>query len=190
MSDVGDQQDADGMTPLGALIAEAMERHNWSARRVEREGGPSAATVRRLISKDPDADRRPPQDANLELLANALRVPLSRLQQAAVATKGWGTDGPDAPQARLLADALAKLDPRSAQTLTDTFLLIAERLADVGERAARYDTMVARYDALSEQFAEQQERYERAKAEKAGQEALAQQETAPSVHRAHRGGRK
>lgn len=187
MSDVGLQQDAGGMTPLGALIFEAMTRHNWSARRVEREGGPSAATVRRLISKDPNADRRPPQDANLELLSTALRVPLSRLQQAAVQTKGWVSDTPDQPTARLLADALDRLDPRTAQTMTDAFLLIAERFA---ARAPQQEQLAARFEELTEKHQALLAQVEQAKAQRAGQEALAQQEGAPVVRRLRQGGRK
>lgn len=137
MDDVETTADAGGMTPLGTLIRAALDRQHLSVRRLETLGGPPEATTRRLLSKDPQANRNPPEDEALRRLANTLRVPLSRVYLAAAQTKGWvPLDAePAHPDARLLQDTIGRLDAASAAVLTDAVLLIAERLAALSPTA-------------------------------------------------------
>jgi hypothetical protein len=189
MPEVGPPADGGAMTPLGQLVQEYMDLRHMNPYDVKRAGGPPESTVRRLLSKDPNANRMPPRDAGLEALAVALRCPLSRLKLAAAQTRGLvgATHEQVDPRARILAEALEPLDPRTAQTVTDAFLLIAERFAAT---APRQEEAAARFEELSERYAALLAQVEQGKAQAAGQEALAQQEGTPVVRRLRQGGRK
>lgn len=109
--------DSGGMTPLGALIREALDRQHLSNRRLADLGGPAEATTRRLTSSRPEGNRNPPSDEDLQALSRVLRIPLSRIYLAAAQTKGWvPLDAePTAPGARMLTDALAQSTRRAAR---------------------------------------------------------------------------
>jgi hypothetical protein len=121
--------DSPGMTPLGAVIAQAMEQRGMSTHEVQKRGGPSASTVGRLVSRNPKVDRRPPSDANLEKLARSLRLPLTRLQQAAAETRGWAiTDRSLTSPMRTVIAAMGAMRPDAQTAVADITLIFAEQL--------------------------------------------------------------
>lgn len=130
--------DAAGMTPLGLLVQEAMDRRGLrSTHEVARAGGPSASTVGRLISRNEKVDRRPPGDDNLQKLARVLGVPLARLQEAAAETRGWRiTDRTASDHVRTVVAAMSEADEATQRAIADVVLIIAERIHDVNVAAS------------------------------------------------------
>lgn len=119
----------DAMTPLGQVLAERMERRGWSAREVERRGGPAASTINRLISSDPKDNRNPPNEANLRKLAQVLVIPLARLERAADETRGRTLPAPvHEAHVETIVAALAGLDQASQETVTEVVVMITDRI--------------------------------------------------------------
>jgi hypothetical protein len=123
------------MSPLARLVDDAMKRREWSTRDVERHGGPPYSTTARIINPGVRW-RRPPGDETLEKLGKALRIPVSRLQQAAAETVGWNiTDRSPSEHVRTIVAAMSTMDGRTQQAIADVVLILGERLEEIAAAA-------------------------------------------------------
>ncbi|MGZ6838722.1 MAG: helix-turn-helix domain-containing protein [Blastococcus sp.] len=89
----GTPSDSGGMNPLQALILERMSERGWTPKDVEARGV-NHATLHRYMN--PLTLKAPPRRDTLQKLANALDLPLSRVERAAVESVGYlysSTDG-------------------------------------------------------------------------------------------------
>jgi transcriptional regulator with XRE-family HTH domain len=74
------------MTPLAALVNEQMRKKGWTPQQVQ-DRGVSHSTLFRYMKNT--RLRQPPRADTLQALANALDLPLSDVQKAAVDSVGY-----------------------------------------------------------------------------------------------------
>lgn len=77
---------ASGMSPLQTLILDRMRERGWTPKQVE-DRGVSHATLHRYMN--PVVLQQPPRKSVLKALADALDLPLSRMERAAVESVGY-----------------------------------------------------------------------------------------------------
>src|SRR3954447_5316928 len=77
---------ASGMSPLQTLILDRMRERGWTPKQVE-DRGVSHATLHRYMN--PVVLQQPPRKSVLRALADALDIPLSKMERAAVESVGY-----------------------------------------------------------------------------------------------------
>jgi transcriptional regulator with XRE-family HTH domain len=96
------------MTPLSRLVVETMRARGWSMQQVEARGI-SHSSLHGFTQ--PKWYRQPPRKSSLERLANALDLPLSKVQKAAVDSVGYIYDEQPSDDLHLRIASLRELSP-------------------------------------------------------------------------------
>lgn len=97
----GRRAHAPGMSPLQALIVNRMRQRGWSPKQVE-DRGVAHATLHRYMN--PVELSQPPRKAVLQSLADALELPLAKVQQAAVESVSYDYTRGESPEPAPLAE--------------------------------------------------------------------------------------
>jgi transcriptional regulator with XRE-family HTH domain len=122
------------LTPLSRLVIEELERQGISRRQMAARGGLSPERIAYYMGPRWPRDKMPATSV-LQGIADGLRIPLARVQAAALETTGGGRLGGLTADQQTVVDAMSSLSPRYQRALADVVLRLAQEYGAVDHDA-------------------------------------------------------